>query len=80
MATPMLDVSPSEKPRVEHFESKARDDVVYEGLHKSRWDELSIPRTLWVFKRAVLVSLAVYRGYMCEGFEASPPIFPGVIC
>ncbi|RSH89781.1 hypothetical protein EHS25_001767 [Saitozyma podzolica] len=55
MATPMLDVSPSEKPRVEHFESKARDDVVYEGLHKSRWDELSIPRTLWVFKRAVLL-------------------------
>ena len=39
------------------------------GLVKSRYDELSIPRTLWVFKRVVLVSLAVYTGYVCEGFE-----------
>lgn len=39
------------------------------GLVKSRFDELSIPRTLWVFKRVVLVSLAVYTGYVCEGFE-----------
>ena len=41
------------------------------GLLKSRYDELSIPRTLWVFKRVVLVSLAVYTGYVCEGFEVS---------
>ena len=39
------------------------------GLLKSRFDQLSIPRTLWVFRRAVLVTLAVYTGYMCEGFE-----------
>jgi hypothetical protein len=43
-----------------------------EGLLKSRFDELSIPRTLWVFRRPVLVVLAVYTGYMCEGFEVSP--------
>lgn len=41
------------------------------GLVKSRFDELSIPRTLWVFRRVVLVVLAVYTGYVCEGFEVS---------
>lgn len=41
------------------------------GLAKSRYDELSIPRTLWVFRRIIFVSLAVYTGYICEGFEAS---------
>lgn len=41
------------------------------GLVKSRYDELSIPRTLWVFKRVILISLAVYTGYVCEGFEVS---------
>ncbi|KAK5053225.1 hypothetical protein LTR84_002199 [Exophiala bonariae] len=39
------------------------------GLVKSRFDELSIPRTVWVFKRVLLVTLAVYTGYVCEGFE-----------
>lgn len=39
------------------------------GLVKSRYDELSIIRTLWVFKRVVIVCLAVYTGYVCEGFE-----------
>ena len=39
------------------------------ALSKSRFDQLSIPRTLWVFRRAVLVCLAVYTGYVCEGFE-----------
>ena len=41
------------------------------GLVKSRYDELSIPRTLWVFKRVILIVLAVYTGYICEGFEVS---------
>lgn len=41
------------------------------GLLKSRFDEMSIPRTLWTFRRVVLVTLAVYTGYMCEGFEVS---------
>lgn len=39
------------------------------GLVKSRFDELSIPRTVWVFRRVVLIVLAVYTGYVCEGFE-----------
>ncbi|KEF55030.1 uncharacterized protein A1O9_08683 [Exophiala aquamarina CBS 119918] len=39
------------------------------GLVKSRFDELSIPRTLWVFRRVVIIVLAVYTGYVCEGFE-----------
>ncbi|KAH8724376.1 general substrate transporter [Phaeosphaeriaceae sp. PMI808] len=39
------------------------------GLVKSRFDELSIPRTAWVFRRVVLVAASVYTGYVCEGFE-----------
>ena len=70
---------PSEKPDVVRDEGTIGDidDVVkvdgYDsyGLVKSRYDELSIPQTLWVFKRVVLVSLAVYTGYVCEGFEVS---------
>ena len=42
-----------------------------EAIVKSRFDELSIPRTLWIFRRVVLITLAVYTGYMCEGFEVS---------
>ena len=44
------------------------------GLVKSTFDDLSIPRTLWVFRRVILVSLAVYTGYVCEGFEVSKRI------
>jgi hypothetical protein len=72
--------SPSEKPEVVRLEDPRADvddiaKVDSYGLVKSRYDELSIPRTLWVFKRVVLVSLAVYTGYVCEGFEVSkaPP-------
>jgi len=75
MAEPMA--SPSEKhDDVRLEDTQAMDDVKIDGfdtygLVKSRYDELSIPRTLWVFKRVVLVSLAVYTGYVCEGFEVS---------
>lgn len=69
----------SEKPNVLHLEGIRVDaDNVAKvdgydsyGLVKSRFDELSILRTLWVFKRVILVSLAVYTGYVCEGFEVS---------
>ncbi|OIW26886.1 MFS general substrate transporter [Coniochaeta ligniaria NRRL 30616] len=70
--------SPNEKPEVARLEETAAgvntNDVTAEGyddygLVKSRFDELSILETLWVFKRVVLVSLAVYTGYVCEGFE-----------
>ncbi|KAL7893150.1 general substrate transporter [Trichoderma sp. SZMC 28014] len=62
----------SEKPEVMLDDNVTADDVKKDegyGLVKSRFDELSIPRTLWVFRRVVLVSLAVYTGYVCEGFE-----------
>ncbi len=73
-------LSSSEKNGVAHLEGVPAnvDDVKanvdgYDsyGLVKSTWDELSIPRTLWTFKRTVLISLAVYTGYVCEGFEVS---------
>jgi hypothetical protein len=74
MAEPMT--SQAEKPEVlrleeSHAEADDMAKVDSYGLVKSRYDELSIPRTLWVFKRVVLVSLAVYTGYICEGFEVS---------
>jgi SP family general alpha glucoside:H+ symporter-like MFS transporter len=70
--------SPSEKPDMTHVEAiQANVDGYHNyGLVKSRFDELSIPRTLWVFKRVVLVSLAVYTGYVCEGFEVSEDSHP----
>ncbi|KAM0229889.1 hypothetical protein ACHAPO_009611 [Fusarium lateritium] len=45
------------------------DEYHPEELVKSKFDDLSIPRTVWVFRRVVLVALAVYTGYVCEGFE-----------
>lgn len=78
--------SRSEKDGVSHLEDMpanvdetttkvdGHDDY---GLVKSTFDELSIPQTLWAFKRVILISLAVYTGYICEGFEVSsdhPPL------
>ena len=67
-----------EKPEQAHIEGDGISKVDgYDsyGLVKSRYDELSIPRTLWVFRRVLLVTLAVYTGYVCEGFEVR--ICPG---
>lgn len=67
--------SHQEKHDVDHIEKAGvTDDIAVvtaegAGLMKSRFDEMSIPKTLWVFRRVVLVTLAVYTGYMCEGFE-----------
>jgi hypothetical protein len=43
-------------------------------LRKSRLDELSIARTLWVFRRAVFYTFCVYTGFLCEGFEVRKKI------
>lgn len=57
-----------EKPcSAEHVESTPGHDS--HGLYKSPFDQLSLPQTLWTFKRIILVTLAVYTGYVCEGFE-----------
>lgn len=76
MAEPVTDKP--EKPEALHSELAPGFDVAEKfdvndtyGLSKSRFDELSLLRTLWVFKRSILVSLAVYTGYVCEGFEVS---------
>jgi hypothetical protein len=75
----------SEKDGVSHLESMPANvdeittkvDGYYNyGLVKSTFDELSIPQTLWAFKRVILVSLAVYTGYICEGFEVSSHNLP----
>jgi SP family general alpha glucoside:H+ symporter-like MFS transporter len=59
-----------EKPiDIEHKEVAANADLDY-GLKKSRFDDLSIPRTLWVFRKTVLVVLSVYTG------QSALPCFP----
>jgi len=71
----------TEKATVDHVEDLGLGNdavaatVTGQGLLKSRFDEMSIPRTLWVFRRSALVVLAVYTGYMCEGFEVSTASF-----
>jgi hypothetical protein len=68
----------SEKKAVDHVEhlGLGHDATAVtaegNGLLKSRFDEMPLLKTLWVFRRVVLVTLAVYTGYMCEGFEVSP--------
>lgn len=59
----------AEKHEDTHVELAKVDHSASDGLVKSRFDELSIPRTVWVFRRAVFYSLCVYTGYMMEGFE-----------
>ncbi|RSH83089.1 uncharacterized protein EHS24_006746 [Apiotrichum porosum] len=59
----------AEKHEATHVELAKVDHSASDGLVKSRFDELSIPRTVWVFRRAVFYSLCVYTGYMMEGFE-----------
>lgn len=41
------------------------------ALFKSKFDNMSLSRTTWVFRRVVLIALAVYTGFVCEGFEVS---------
>lgn len=79
MATHSIPITPveGEKPDIEHVESTKLpidDPLAYDGhgLVKSRFDDMSITKTLWVFRRAVFFTLCVYTGYMCEGFEVSP--------
>ncbi|KAL1891069.1 hypothetical protein Sste5346_007894 [Sporothrix stenoceras] len=67
-------MDPSTKDTTGHLEREGRlerdmgnDNV----LLKSKYSELSVAHTLWVFKRVALLSIAVYTGYVCEGFELS---------
>lgn len=64
---------------IEHGDREVdtKDDITKEAdvaprLTKSRFDELGLWRTLWVFRRAALCCLSVYTGFLCEGFEVCP--------
>lgn len=71
MSAPHLPLELKELPPV-HVEDDLKDEVEPQTqLRKSRLDELSIPRTLWVFRRAVFFTFCVYTGFLCEGFEVS---------
>jgi hypothetical protein len=64
---------------IEHGGQDVKDDIIKESdvaphLTKSRFDQLGLWRTLWVFRRAALCCLAVYTGFLCEGFEVIPII------
>jgi hypothetical protein len=72
---PTLDKNYEAKPDVQHLDKMTTTrvepvaDDADNGLLKSRHSALSIPRTLWVFRRAALYVLLIYTGYVCEGFE-----------
>lgn len=69
MATPATDdIRPVEKTAAVHDEH-VDEKAIESDLLKSRFDEMSIPRTLWVFRRAAFYVFLVYTGYFCEGFE-----------
>ncbi|TXT04812.1 hypothetical protein VHUM_04080 [Vanrija humicola] len=55
------------RPADTHLEKVATNHPA--ELLKSRYDNLSIPKTLVLFKRSVFFVLMLYTGYMCEGFE-----------
>lgn len=69
---------------IEHGDHDAKEDITKEvdigpRLTKSRFDELGLWRTLWVFRRAALCCLSVYTGFLCEGFEVCSRAYaPGV--
>jgi len=57
--------------KVNEIDHKELAEVDY-GLRKSRFDDLSIPRTLWVFRKTVLVVLSVYTGKSAADVFCSP--------
>ena len=78
---------PLEKSVAAHVETMAvRTDIALDSkdhppeLMKSKFDTMSVARTAWVFRRVLLVALAVYTGYVCEGFEVSPPQMKMIAC
>lgn len=83
MTTPqhMLDIGPApdEKPDATHFED-VKEKVQEVQLLKSRFDEMSISRNLWVFRKAAMFVFLVYTGYVCEGFEVCLPTRQGDPC
>ena len=67
MAEQHIDLHDEKLNEIDH---KELAEVDY-GLRKSRFDDLSIPRTLWVFRKTVLVVLSVYTGAFID--EVIPP-------
>jgi hypothetical protein len=75
---PELDIQPvrsNEKGDTFHDEN-AEDKAIQHELLKSRFDEMSIPRTLWVFRKSAFFVFSVYMGYLCEGFEVRSHTIP----
>ncbi|KAL1893354.1 hypothetical protein Sste5346_006532 [Sporothrix stenoceras] len=74
---PLETVTSTEKAGISHVEQSVLDDFslakvdgyVSYGLAKSRFDNLTIPQTIWTFKRVIIIIISVYTGYICEGFE-----------
>ncbi|PCH03909.1 Major facilitator superfamily domain, general substrate transporter [Penicillium occitanis (nom. inval.)] len=71
----MAELETSQKPGATLVESTSHDvdEAKFEAstgdLVKSRFDEMSLGRTVWVFRRVAFVTFVVYTGYVCEGFE-----------
>jgi hypothetical protein len=75
---PQTTFESDEKNRIDHvdkLEAEQEYNKVEEPpagiLKKSRFDELSLWQTLWVFRHSAFYTFLVYIGYMAEGFEVS---------
>jgi len=68
MAEQHIDLHDEKLNEIDH---KELAEVDY-GLRKSRFDDLSIPRTLWVFRKTVLVVLSVYTGAFIDDVFPHP--------
>lgn len=68
MAEQHIDLHDEKLNEIDH---KELAEVDY-GLRKSRFDDLSIPRTLWVFRKTGFVVLSVYTGKSAADVFCSP--------
>ena len=53
-----------------HYEN-AEEKIVEHQLLKSRFDQLGLLKTIWIFRTSAMYVFCVYMGYLCEGFEVS---------
>ena len=58
-------------PTIDHLEDSHVYPADAASLLKSRFDQLSIPRTIWVFRRAALFCFISFTWQMLDGWEVS---------
>lgn len=64
-----LEIQPANEKAEAHHEEHLEEKIIEPEQLKSRFDELPITKTLWIFRRSAFYVFLVYMGYLCEGFE-----------